>query len=183
MSTLKDQVVHLLLERAYVRRAEPFKLSAGGWSHDYVDCRRALANGDALQLVGEAVAAAARDAGVEYEAVGGMTMGADPIAHAVALVAGTRWFSVRKEAKGHGREKLIEGADVGSGTRVLVVDDVVSTGRSLLLALDAIDAVGARPVLAVTLLDRGESTAKALADRGVAYAPLTTYRDLGIEPI
>jgi orotate phosphoribosyltransferase len=176
-------VVRLLHERAYERRDEPFKLSSGQWSHDYVDCRRALADGDALRLVSEAIAARADALGVEYEAVGGLTMGADPLSHGVALVAGKRWFSVRKEAKGHGRQKLVEGADLSAGLPVLVVDDVVTTGRSLLQALEAVEATGARVVLAITVLDRGEQTAVALGERNIAYSPLTTYRDLGIEPI
>jgi orotate phosphoribosyltransferase len=176
-------VVSVLRERGWVRRAEPFQLSSGDWSHDYVDGKRALAGGAELRLAAEAVVARAASAGVAFDAVGGLTMGADPLAHAVAVVSGARWFSVRKESKQHGRGRLVEGAELGPGTSVLLVEDVVTTGRSLLQALDAVEATGASVVLAVTLLDRGETAGPAVRARGVAYAPLTTYRDLGIDPV
>jgi orotate phosphoribosyltransferase len=180
---LRRQVLDVVRERGYVRRSEAFQLSSGGWSHDYVDGKRALAGGAELRLAAEAVVAQAGERGVAFDAVGGLTMGADPLAHAVAVVSGARWFSVRKEAKAHGRQRTVEGAELGAGARVVLVEDVVSTGRSLLQALDAVEATGATVVLAVTLLDRGEAAGRALAGRGVAYAPLATYRDLGIDPL
>jgi len=181
--TADPAIVKLLRERAYERRAEPFQLSSGQLSHDYVDCRRALADGNALRLVSNAIADRASALGIEYDAVGGLTMGADPLSHGVALVASKQWFAVRKEAKAHGRQKLVEGAELVAGLPVLLVDDVVSTGASILQALDAVEATGARIVLAVTLLDRGDVTAVAMAERGIPYSPLATYRDLAIDPI
>ena len=182
-ATLRREVVTVIRERGWVRRAEAFRLSSGDWSHDYVDGKRALAGGAELRLAGEAVVAQAAALGVEFEAVGGLTMGADPLAHAVAVVSGARWFAVRKESKQHGRGQLIEGAELAPGTSVLLVEDVVTTGRSMLQALDAIEASGARAVLAVTLLDRGDTAGTAVGARGVRYAPLATYRDLGIDPV
>ena len=180
---LRTQVLDVVRRLGYVRREEAFQLSSGGWSHDYVDGKRALAGGAELRLAAEAVVATAAERGVAFDAVGGLTMGADPLSHAVAVVSGARWFSVRKEAKGHGRQRAVEGAELGAGVSVLLVEDVVTTGRSLLQALDAVEATGAGVVLAVTLLDRGEVARRTLADRGVAYAPLATYADLGIEPV
>ncbi|HWC10306.1 MAG TPA: phosphoribosyltransferase family protein, partial [Acidimicrobiales bacterium] len=101
----------------------------------------------------------------------------------VAVVSGARWFSVRKEAKGHGRRRAVEGAELRAGVAVLLVEDVVTTGRSMLQALDAVEATGATVVLAVTLLDRGDVAGRSLAERDVSYAPLATYRDLGIDPV
>lgn len=180
---LRRQVVDVLRERGWVRRAEAFQLSSGDWSHDYVDGKRALAGGAELRLAAEAVVAHAAGLGVRFDAVGGLTMGADPLAHAVAVVSGARWFSVRKESKQHGRGRLVEGAELSPGMSVLLVEDVVTTGRSMLQALDAVDATGATTVLAVTLLDRGETAGQAVRARGVRYAPLATYEDLGIEPV
>ncbi|HYX44050.1 MAG TPA: orotate phosphoribosyltransferase [Acidimicrobiales bacterium] len=180
---LRREVLEVVRRLGYVRRDEAFRLSSGGWSHDYVDGKRALAGGAELRLGAEAVVATAAERGIAFEAVGGLTMGADPLAHAVAVVSGTRWFSVRKEAKSHGRQRAIEGAELADGVSVLLVEDVVTTGRSVLEALDAVEATGATVVLAVTLLDRGDRAGPALATRGVPYAPLATYRDLGIDPV
>ena len=180
---LRSEVVAVVRERGWVRRAEAFQLSSGDWSHDYVDGKRALAGGAELRLAAEAVVAQAAALGIRFDAVGGLTMGADPLSHAIAVVSGARWFAVRKESKQHGRGQLVEGAELGPGTSVLLVEDVVTTGRSMLQALDAVEATGARAVLAVTLLDRGETAGPAVAARGVPYAPLGTYRDLGIDPV
>jgi orotate phosphoribosyltransferase len=180
---LRREVLDVVRRLGYVRREEAFQLSSGGWSHDYVDGKRALAGGAELRLAAEAVVATAAERGIAFDAVGGLTMGADPLAHAVAVVSGAMWFSVRKEAKGHGRQRAVEGAELGPGVSVLLVEDVVTTGRSMLAALDAVEATGATVVLAVTLLDRGDSAGPALGGRGVTYAPLATYDDLGIPPI
>lgn len=178
-----EAVVSLLRARGYVRREQAFQLSSGKWSHDYVDGKRALAAGADLRVAAEAVVHLAASLGVAFDAVGGLTMGADPLAHAVAVVSGASWFSVRKEAKAHGRQRLIEGAEVGPGIRALLVEDVVSTGGSLLRALEAVEAAGATVVLATTLLDRGDLVGPALAARNVRWAPLATYRELAIAPI
>lgn len=173
----------LLRERGYIRREEPFQLASGEWSHDYVDGKRALAGGPELRLAAEAVIARAGQLGARFDVVGGLTMGADPLAHAIAVLSGARWFSVRKQAKDHGKGRLIEGAELSAESSALVLEDVVTTGRSLLQAVDAVQATGASIALAVTLLDRGELAAEALAARGVPYQSLTTYRDLGIAPV
>jgi len=178
-----EPVVRLLRERGYVRRDEAFQLSSGEWSHDYVDGKRALAGGAELRLAAEAVVELAAEEGAAFDAVGGLTMGADPLAHAVAVVSGRSWFAVRKAAKEHGRQQLIEGSVLGPDTRVLLVEDVITTGGSILQALDAVEATGATVVLATTLLDRGTTAAGRLEARSVRYRPLATYRDLEIAPI
>ena len=100
-----------------------------------------------------------------------------------SLVGGREWFIVRKKAKGRGTAKRVEGAELNADSKVLVVEDVVSTGGSLLQAIDAIEETGAEVVAATTLIDRGDLTAPVLAERGIAYFPLATYADLGLEPI
>ncbi|MCA1691210.1 MAG: orotate phosphoribosyltransferase, partial [Actinobacteria bacterium] len=146
----RQAVVELLRQRGYVRREEAFRLSSGEWSHDYVDGKRALAAGADLRVAAEAIVALAVAAEAPFDVVGGLTMGADPLAHAVALVSGASWFSVRKQAKEHGRQQLVEGAALGPGSRALVLEDVITTGASILQAIDAAQAAGASVVLATT---------------------------------
>jgi orotate phosphoribosyltransferase len=110
-------------------------------------------------------------------------MGADALAHGVALLSGTAWFSVRKEPKGHGRGAWVEGARLAEGDRVLVVEDVVSTGASLLRAVDRLRELGAEVVGATALLDRSPNVAARFAAAGVAWVPLLTWDDLGIVAI
>jgi len=180
---LHDELRQLVLARGYERRAEPFVLSAGGMSRDYVDMRRAVARGADLRIAGLAVAAALASRGVVFDAIGGMTMGADPVAHAVAMLTDHAWYSVRKAVKDHGRQQRIEGTPVGPGVRVVVIEDTVSTGKSLFDAFEAVRATGADVVAACTILDRGEFIAPRFSEIGVEYVAVLTYRDLGIEPI
>lgn len=172
-----------LLRLGYERRDEAIRLASGELSYDYVDSNKAIAAGENLSFVAGAVIEAAAARGAEFDAVGGMTMGADPIAHAVALISGAEWFSVRKEPKGHGQRKMIEGAELSKGTRALIVEDVVTTGGSILKVVEAVEDQGATVVLAVSLLDRGEIAGGLMATRGVPYEPLATYNHLGIEPV
>ncbi len=183
MSDLRKRVLDLVEARGLDRRKEPFQLSSGEWSNDYIDGKRAIRDGAALQLVAEACLEICREKDIQFEAVGGLTMGADPLAHAISMISGAMWFSVRKEAKKHGKQKLIEGCELTPGMKVLLVDDVVTTGRSIIQALEALLTLEADVVLAITLVDRGKVATDDLSARGVAYAPLLTFEDLGIDPV
>jgi orotate phosphoribosyltransferase len=180
---LRAGLLRLVRERGLTRHAEPFTLSSGGSSHDYVDLRRAVARGDDLRLAAEAVIAALESTGTRFDAIGGMTMGADPVAHAVALLTSTAWFSVRKAEKAHGSRRRIEGAELTRASRVVLFEDTVTTGRSLVEALDVVVESGAKVVLACTLLDRGEAAAAVVATRSTPYLALLRYDDIGIDPI
>lgn len=173
----------LVLERGYTRSAEPFLLSSGGTSHDYVDLRRTVARGEDLHLAATAVVGAIGELGIAFDAIGGMTMGADPVAHGVAMLADVAWFSVRKAEKSHGSRRKVEGFELGPGVRAVLFEDTVSTSRSLLEALDVVLATGADVVLACTMLDRGDAARPLLEGRSIPYLALLDYRDLGIEPI
>jgi orotate phosphoribosyltransferase len=177
---VRRQLGVLVRAQGYERRAEPFRLTSGGWSHDYVDGKYALASGSALGLASRAVIDVVAE---PFDVVGGPTMGADALAHGVALLSGAGWFSVRKEPKGHGRQAWVEGARLAEGARVVFVEDVVSTGRSLLRAIDRVLELGAVPVAAVTLLDRGPAVARRFTQRGIRYEPLLTWQDIGIDPL
>jgi orotate phosphoribosyltransferase len=182
-SPLGKQVAELILGRGYERREEPFTLASGGTSRDYIDGKFSVDSGAALQLVSRAILAVATQLGVEFDAVGGLTMGADCFAHGVSIETGCRWFSVRKEPKGRGREQWIEGTRLGAGDRVLLVDDVITTGGSTIKALEKVLETGATVVAAIPMADRGDTAAPAFAARGVAYGAVCTYADLGIEPV
>ena len=188
MSALGDQVADVVRRRGLLRLAEPITLRSGQLSRDFVDVKAALARGEDLELacralldgVGQLLAS---DPAQGFDAVGGLTMGADPLAHVLAVLARRSWFVVRKEPKGRGTDRLIEGARIGPGARVLLVEDTVTTGGSMLRAHTAVSGTGATVVAAATVVDRGEAAARAFADLGVPYFAATTYRHLGIEPI
>lgn len=140
-------------------------------------------SGPRLLLVCRAAIEAAASLGVNYfSAVGGLTPGADPLAVGIAIVTDCQWFSVRKEPKHHGLQQQIEGCRLRPGTRVLLVDDVVTTGGSLLKVYEHVIATGASVVGVVALIDRGEFGRQLFAEYDVPYAALVTYRDLRIEP-
>jgi orotate phosphoribosyltransferase len=166
--------------QGYTRAAEPFKLSSGGESYDYIDLRRTVARGADLRFAADAVIAHLDEQGIVYDGIGGMTMGADPISHAVALISGRSWFSVRKAEKEHGSRQRIEGMALDHETAVVVFEDTVSTGRSLIEALDVVLAAGANVVAACTLLDRGDSAGPLFAARNIPYLALLRYTDVGI---
>lgn len=181
MSDLREQVIEIVRARGLRRLPEPVRLASGHMSQDFIDAKVALAAGDDLALACKAMLEQLD--GVEFDAVGGLTMGADQFAHGIAILGGRRWFVVRKEPKGRGTNQLVEGATIEPGTRVLLVDDVVTTGGSIQKAYATIRDLGADVVGAITLVDRGDVAGAFFADRDVPYVSLVTYHDLGIDPI
>jgi orotate phosphoribosyltransferase len=173
----------LIRTRGHERRDEPFKLASGQLSHDYIDGKFAVNTGERLATVSRAIADLAANSSIEFDAVGGLTMGADPLAIGIALVTGKAWFSVRKEQKQRGHEQWIEGTRLEPGTRVLLVDDVISTGGSTEKALERILPLGVDVTGVIPMVDRGDVAAKRFAARGIPFAALVTYRDLGIDPV
>jgi orotate phosphoribosyltransferase len=176
----RTALAQLVRRSGYEYRDPPFQLTSGGWSHDYVDGKHAIATGAGLRQASQAIIDAV---GRSFDAVGGPTMGADALAHGVALLSGSAWFSVRKEAKGHGRQAWLEGARLASGDRVVVVEDVVSTGRSLLKSVDRIRDLGAVVVAATALVDRSPVVAERFDAAGIEWLPLLTWADLDIAPL
>src|SRR5579875_2667319 len=165
-TSLRQSLAQLVLATGYERREEPFQLTSGGWSHDYIDGKYAIANGSALRQASQAVIDLL---GESFDSVGGPTMGADALAHGVALLSGSSWFSVRKEPKGHGRGAWVEGARLHPGDRVVMVEDVVSTGASLLRAAEKVRDLGAEVVAATALLDRSPAVSERFRQAGVRW--------------
>ena len=162
---------------------EPVQLASGNYSRYFIDGKVALGAGDDLRLAAEAINERVSGAGIEYDAVGGLTLGADALCAAIAVVSGASWFIVRKEAKGRGTNRLVEGTRIGEGHRVLLIDDVVTTGGSILKAYEIVRATGVDVVAAVTLADRGDDARWSFEERGVPYFPMATYQDMGIPAI
>ena len=159
-----------------------FTLASGQKSSYYLDCRKVTLSSRGAILVGAGILQTLED--VPFDTIGGLTLGADPVVGAVLTVAGAagrelRGFIVRKQAKGHGTGKLIEGP-LGAGDRVVIVEDVTTTGGSALRAIEAAEAVGGQVVAVATVLDRLAGAAEVFSSKGYAFHPLLTVKDLGL---
>jgi orotate phosphoribosyltransferase len=157
-----------------------FVLSSGQRADWYVDLRRVLLDGRLAPLAGRVMLDLTWDLG--YQAVGGLTMGADPVATAVLHAAASRGtpvdaFVVRKKEKDHGMQRRVEGPDV-AGRRVLVVEDTSTTGTSPLTAVDALREAGAEVVGVAVLVDRGAGD--RVAERGLPFRAAYQVSDLGV---
>jgi orotate phosphoribosyltransferase len=158
-------------------------LSSGRQADYYVDMRRVTLDGAASPLVGRVMRQLTSD--LDFDAVGGLTMGADPVASAMlhaAAQAGGRLdaFVVRKEQKSHGMQQRIEGSAV-AGRRVLAVDDTTTTGESVLAAVDALQVAGADVVAVAVVVDRDTGAAERISAAGVPYRYAIGLADLGLE--
>lgn len=176
----------LLAERS-ARRGQ-FTLSSGRTSTLYVDARLTTMSPDGLALIGPLGLAMVRGAGWAPDAVGGLTLGADPVAYAIAYASAlaaeaggppaVRGFTVRKAPKTHGTAQLIEGP-FGSGDRVVVVEDVITTGGSALRAIDAVRAAGGEVVGVLAVVDREEGGREAIeGGAGVPVLALARAADV-----
>lgn len=172
----------LLLERS-VRRGD-FVLASGRRSSFYVDARLTTMSAQGLVLIGRVGLQAIRTKGWTPDAVGGLTMGADPVAYAIAAASAqsppqVQAFSVRKEAKAHGTGRRIEG-NFAAGNRVVIVEDVLTTGGSAQQAVTRVRAEGGQVLGVLTVVDREEGGLKALEGQGIEVVSLTTSTLLGL---
>ena len=161
-----------------------FTLASGKKATYYLDGKQVTLDANGARLIGEGILDLL--GGNLPQAVGGMSIGADPITAAVVALAGVRGvplrgFMVRKEPKGHGLKQYIEGP-VEAGESVAIVEDVVTTGGSSLLAIDRAEEYGLKVTRVIAIIDRMEGGARAFQDRGYAFDSLFTIRDFGIEP-
>lgn len=176
----RSALIQHLLDHS-VRTDGPFTLRSGAVSDWYIDARQTTFSGSGATIVGEAVLEHVPD---DVVAVGGLTMGADPIAVATAIAASRHGrdvaaFSVRKEAKGHGTGGRIVGP-IGPGDRVLVLEDTTSTGSALIEAVDALRSAGIAVAGALALVDRsGGATSTRCRAADVPYRAIVLPADLG----
>ncbi len=182
-SSLREQLLDILITKGLSRLDQPIRLASGAWSSDFVDGKEALADWADLRVACEAICEAVSEAGHRFDAVGGLTMGADALAVGIAAVSDSSWFFVRKEAKKRGTRRLVEGARIGPGDKVLLVDDAVTTGGSIFQAHEAISETGAEVVAAVTLVDRSGLAGPRFEEMGVDYLPMATFTTMGIDPV
>src|SRR5215203_1964661 len=159
-----DRLLTLLAERS-ARRGH-FTLASGRQSTLYIDARLTTMSPDGLALIGPLALGALRESQWEIDAVGGLTLGADPVSYAIAYASAhterpLRAFTVRKEAKAHGTGRLVEGP-FREGDRVAVVEDVITTGGSALRAVEAISAAGGTVAGVLALVDREEGGREAI---------------------
>ncbi len=157
-----------------------FTLKSGAKSSWFLDTKQTACRSDGVLLMADVALSIIPS---DVVAIGGLTMGADPVAYGIAAVAATRGrdlrsFSVRKEAKDHGVTGRIAGA-LMPGDKVVITEDTVTRGTSLMEAVDAVIAFGALPIFITVVVDRGGTCAAMAAERGIAYEPMLTALDLG----
>jgi orotate phosphoribosyltransferase len=181
-STEATRLISLLLERSVTRG--DFVLASGRRSSYYIDARRTTMSGEGQLLIGELGVAALDARGWAPRAVGGLTLGADPVAYAIAHAARRTGrtidaFTVRKEPKGHGLGRRIEGCLV-AGDPVVVVEDVITTGHSALEAVAQVREAGAQVLGVLAVVDREEGGREAIAAGGVAVTALVLASELRV---
>ncbi len=181
MSAVDRAALAALLRRESLRFGE-FRLAHGGTSSVYLDARLTVMRADAVPLLGRVLLAALDDAGWAPAAVGGMAAGAIPLATALAGAAGAagrelHGFFVRKEGKGHGRGRLVEGVEAPSGPAV-ILEDTATTGGSTLRAVEAAREAGFEVMGALALVDREAGAAARLASVGVPLVAVYRLAEL-----
>jgi orotate phosphoribosyltransferase len=174
----RDDLLRVIKDKAVVHGE--FVLSSGQRATWYIDLRRVLLSGQAAPLAGRVMLAATADLG--YDPVGGLTLGADPVAAAMLHAAASQGrildaFVVRKAEKAHGLQRRIEGPDV-AGRRVLAVEDTSTTGASVLAAVDALQEAGADVVGVAVLVERGARD--RVSQRGLPFRAAYDVGDLGL---
>ena len=164
----RQELLKLLAHKSF--RLGEFQLSSGSTSDYYIDCRTTTLDARGAQLVGEVFLAEIREQGWEADAIGGLTMGADPIVVAVAVTSGTmHGFLVRKAEKQHGTGQRIEGFRE-KGAQVVIVDDVCTTGSSTVQAIEAAREYGFEVVGVMCLVERQDAHGRPSVERAAAPA-------------
>ena len=184
--SLKGELLEILKEKSVCRGT--FTLASGAQSDFYVDAKQTTGDPGGLILIGrvgwQILRQTAAALQVRVDSIGGLTIGADAMAFSIGIVAkledpssGLQTFIVRKEAKAHGRHKLIEG-NFAAGDSVVIVDDVITTGGSTLQAIDAIESNGGKIAFVIVLVDRQEGGRENIEKRGYRVVPIFTRANL-----
>lgn len=180
LAELKKELLPFVLKNAWLKLPAPIQLSSGKMSDRYFDGRKVTLDPKGVTLFARAILELVDIK--KIDAVGGPSIGADPIATAVSVLAyldkkiEIPAFLIRKEPKTYGLQKQVEGADLRPGMNVLIVEDIVTTGKSILNAIGAVELLGAKAAQIVCLLDRDEGGMDAL--RPYRYTPLFTRKEV-----
>jgi orotate phosphoribosyltransferase len=184
MGSSRQELLRLLAYKSF--RLGEFKLSSGGTSDYYIDCRTTTLDAKGSRLTGQVFLDEIRQRGWKAQAIGGLTMGADPIVVAVSVVSGEfHGFLVRKAEKQHGTGQRIEGFREKSA-RVVIVDDVCTTGSSTVQAIEAAREFGFEIVGVMCLVEREEARGRAIVEKAAAGAPFVsvfTAKDVRVEHV
>jgi orotate phosphoribosyltransferase len=180
MNDKKTRLKEILLEKAI--KFGDFTLASGKKSNYYINGKMATLNSEGLYLAAELMLD--RLDGLECDAVGGLTLGADPIIGAVIAMAHLRGrrmvgFIVRKETKDHGTKSLVEGP-LREGMKVAIIEDVATTGGSAIRAIDAVRVFGCEIVKILVLVDRRQGAEEKFGEMGIKFDPIFRNEDLGI---
>ncbi|HRT26502.1 MAG TPA: orotate phosphoribosyltransferase [Syntrophales bacterium] len=181
LEKMKDRLADLIIERSFrYNEDNPFTLSSGRKSPYYFDCKPTTLDPEGMYLIGNLVFDILKD--TDVKAAGGLTLGADPIANALALISfekgrPIRSFIVRKDAKAHGTRSKIEG-NVRPGDKVAVIDDVVTTGASTITAVESAREAGLTVELAVVLIDREEGGRELIERHVRPVVPILTRSEI-----
>ena len=179
---LRERLREILREKS-LRLAppgKPFVLTSGLTSNHYIDGKKTTSDPEGLHCLARLLLENCRRE--QVESIGGPTIGADPIVGAVASLSFTEGrplplFLVRKEAKKHGTQSQVEGTDI-RGKRVIIVEDVITTGGSVLSAIEAVRSAGAEVVKVVAIVDREQGGREAFKQAGIRYEPIFSIRDI-----
>lgn len=182
---MNDPALAEILGRRSIRRGD-FVLASGARSSFYIDCRFTTLSAEGQTVIGRLGRAALTAAGWQPAAVGGLTMGADPVACAIARASvdvppTIDAFSVRKQAKDHGAGRLIEG-NLAAGDAVVIVEDVITSGGSALQAARSVEAAGGKVLGILAVVDREEGGRAAIEAAGYPVRALITASALGLTP-
>ena len=176
---LKEELLKLIKEKAVIHGER--KLASGKISQYYIDGKQVTLSAQGLFLMAKVMLHMLQSTGAD--AIGGPTLGADPIAAAVSVLSSQsgkplKAFIVRKETKDHGMQRMIEGPALEAGDKVVMVEDVITTGGSVLKAIREVEKLGAKVVKTICLVDRDEGAIETLAP--YHYSPIFTLKDLGL---
>ena len=177
-TTLNDHdKLREILQRKSLKKGD-FTLSSGKKSSYYLDCRMTTMDPHGALLIARLILQKIRESDIQADAIGGLTLGADPIAASVAVVSALEnlplnAFIVRKEAKGHGMQRFIEGYDGPPGSQVVVVDDVCTTGDSIMRAAERVEEAGYKVVATICIVDREEGGSETIRKKYPFYSLFT----------
>lgn len=157
----------LLLKETGAFKAGDFTLSSGKKSNYYIDCRKITLHPEGSRLIAKIILEKIK--GLKVDAIGGLTLGADPITSSVVAISDIPGFIVRKKEKEHGTKQKIEG-HIKAGWNAVIVEDVSTTGVSALQAIEAVEAAGAKVVKVISVVDREEGAAEVL--KNYAFDPI-----------
>lgn len=179
MMAFRSKLLELLKKEAYFR--DKVVLSSGKESDYYIDARRVTLSAQGVYLCAKIILDMVK--GDSLNAIGGPTLGADPMLGAIAVLSleggnPLNTFIVRKEPKGHGKKQQIEGPPLEAGNRVVLIDDVATTGKALLQSVDVLKAMGVNVPQAICIVDRMEGAKEALAQKGCELTSIFKISDI-----